>query len=365
MVNEINSDFFIRDYEKNLYAEEFCRDYLRGTRPRFVFGTNEYAVSIAECSSVDGFIDEFTTDQVFLGKKIVKLDDLPEDALVVSSVVGRPLSVRRKLADRGCSALDYFSFRAYSGLPLKQVKFQDEFISTFPELNHKYNWLFELLCDEESRNTFRKIIDFRLSNNLDYMEGFVDAQDRQYFEDFLKLSREGEVFLDVGCFDGYTSEEFIKRAPNYHSVHVFEPEPKNMLTVKSRLGLFPKIIYHEFGLSNKPETLRFRSLGSASRVDAEGDVEIKVNRLENLLAEKFTFLKMDIEGGESLALEGARENIIAHHPRLAISVYHKVDDFWRIPEQILSYRSDYDIYLRHYTEGVDETVMFFIPRSGV
>ncbi len=40
-----------------------------------------------------------------------------------------------------------------------------------------------------------------------------------------------------------------------------------------------------------------------------------------------------------------------------------VDDFWRIPEQVLSYRDDYNIFLRHYTEGVSETVMFFIPKQ--
>ena len=28
---------------------------------------------------------------------------------------------------------------------------------------------------------------------------------------------------------------------------------------------------------------------------------------------------------------------------------------------VLSIRSDYKIYLRHYTEGIYETVMYFIP----
>lgn len=50
-----------------------------------------------------------------------------------------------------------------------------------------------------------------------------------------------------------------------------------------------------------------------------------------------------------------------NHPKIAISVYHKSSDFRKIPEQILSIRSDYKIYLRHYTESIYETVMFFIP----
>ena len=72
---------------------------------------------------------------------------------------------------------------------------------------------------------------------------------------------------------------------------------------------------------------------------------------------------MDIEGAESFAIEGAKETILKCHPKLALSVYHKKDDFWKIPEQIFNIRKDYDIYLRHYTEGTDETVMYFIPKE--
>jgi len=63
------------------------------------------------------------------------------------------------------------------------------------------------------------------------------------------------------------------------------------------------------------------------------------------------------------AIVGARQAIIKHHPRLAICVYHRFDDLWRIPERVLSFHDDYQIFLRHYTEGVDETVMFFIPQK--
>ncbi|MEQ9566287.1 MAG: FkbM family methyltransferase, partial [Pseudomonadales bacterium] len=64
------------------------------------------------------------------------------------------------------------------------------------------------------------------------------------------------------------------------------------------------------------------------------------------------------------ALRGARHTILEHHPKLAICVYHRADDFWKIPETVFSIRDDYDLYLRHYTEGVTETVMFFIPAGN-
>lgn len=72
---------------------------------------------------------------------------------------------------------------------------------------------------------------------------------------------------------------------------------------------------------------------------------------------------MDIEGAENEAIEGAKKTIMRCHPVLAISVYHKADDLWKIPNQVLEIRNDYKIYLRHYTEGIAETVMFFVPKD--
>ena len=64
-----------------------------------------------------------------------------------------------------------------------------------------------------------------------------------------------------------------------------------------------------------------------------------------------------------MAIEGMRNHILNDHPKMAISVYHKVDDFWKIPEQVFAIRHDYDIYMRHYTEGTDETVMFLCQNN--
>ena len=121
------------------------------------------------------------------------------------------------------------------------------------------------------------------------------------------------------------------------------------------------INFYPLGLSNKKQTLMFSTNGSASRISKEGNIRINVDKLDDIINIQFSFLKMDIEGGEQEALEGARELIKKHSPKLAISVYHKGNDLWAIPEQVLSYQKNYDLYLRHYTEGIVETVMFFIP----
>jgi FkbM family methyltransferase len=241
--------------------------------------------------------------------------------------------------------------------------FWASFKSDYEANRNKYDWIEKLLSDEESHRIYKNIVDFRLSANLAHMNGYTDQQPVQYWEDFLGLKQEGEVFVDVGGFDGFTSEEFIKRCPDFGAVYIFEPEQKNMRACKERLDKFSNVHFMLMGLSNQKGTVKFLPGGSSSVISEDGTYEILVDTLDDCVDDAVSYIKMDIEGAESIAIEGAEKTILNHHPRLAICVYHKPDCLWKIPEQILAIRDDYNIFLRHYTESVTETVMFFIPRN--
>jgi len=114
-----------------------------------------------------------------------------------------------------------------------------------------------------------------------------------------------------------------------------------MQIAKERLAKYNNIVFHQLGLSNTKATLRFDTGGSSSKISQEGDVTIEVDRLDDIIDEKVTFIKMDIEGAEPQAIDGARETIAKYHPKLAISVYHRKDDLWAIAQQILAIREDY------------------------
>ncbi|MBD3839987.1 MAG: FkbM family methyltransferase, partial [Epsilonproteobacteria bacterium] len=103
----------------------------------------------------------------------------------------------------------------------------------------------------------------------------------------------------------------------------------------------------------------------SSRVSESGHISIPTDTLDHLIDTPPTFIKMDIEGSESDAIDGARETIARYHPILAISIYHKSSDFWKIPQQVLQIYNGYALYVRHYTESIYETVMFFIPPERI
>lgn len=74
-------------------------------------------------------------------------------------------------------------------------------------------------------------------------------------------------------------------------------------------------------------------------------------------------IKIDIEGEEMNALNGMQNLIMQYHPILAISIYHSPMDFYKIPRYILGLRADYKLYFRHYSQGIIESVAFFIPKN--
>ena len=67
---------------------------------------------------------------------------------------------------------------------------------------------------------------------------------------------------------------------------------------------------------------------------------------------------MDIEGSELNALRGAEKTIKKFRPKLAISLYHRQDDFITIPEYLNNLNVGYNFYLDHFTIHHEETVLF-------
>lgn len=67
---------------------------------------------------------------------------------------------------------------------------------------------------------------------------------------------------------------------------------------------------------------------------------------------------MDIEGAEVGALLGARKTIMKNKPKMAICVYHKFEDLYKIPCLIKEIEPSYKLILRQHEEWPCETVCY-------
>ena len=351
------------EYE-NSYAKDFARLFMtEGSEyKKFLFGTNNLAIELSKILPVDGYINTYSDKKEFMGKPLLnKIEAIPENALVLSCVyLGSIIIIMRKLSKFRFRSCDCYSFIKAAKLPIELFHFTGwkEDIETHRE---KYNTVFDRLEDEESKNVFQNLVNFKFSGDTKYLEGFNPPTDEQYFDDCLELP-DNPVFADIGGYDGLTTKKFIEHYPSYKEVFFFEPEAKNIKTAKENLSDYKNIHFIQKGLSDKNTTLHFSVNESASMICEDGESSIEVAKLDDVVNSEINFLKMDIEGAEGGAIEGAKNTIKKWHPNMAICVYHKPDDFWKIPEQVLSIRDDYKLFMRHYTQGSDETVMFFIPK---
>ena len=335
------------------------------TIKKYILGRNESAKKLSKVIEFDAFIDDFTDEISYLGERILKTKDIETDSIVIScSLAIYPFSAMESVKKHGVEKiLTYLDVMKYSSNNLLAMDFIDNAYSDLKNNLGKYKDIYIRMMDEESKKVFSDILNFRKNKDLHHMEGYSVDFVGQYFEGFLNL-KPGEVFIDAGGYDGQTSIEFIKHCPEYKSIYIFEPSAENLVLAEKNLKNYKNIQFLTKGLSDKKEVLSFDPVaGSASSISQHGTVKIHVDTMDALVTEKVSFIKMDIEGAESLAIDGMKNHILNDYPKLAISVYHKPDDFWRIPEQILAIRDDYDLYMRHYIEGTDETVMFFMPRA--
>jgi FkbM family methyltransferase len=334
--------------------------------PVYVLGRNKYAQRVSRAVAVAAYIDDTTEEKLYLGRPVIRMAELPRDCVVVSCVVNaRPLTALDRLQAAGVrQVIDYCTLSRLGPGVFAPVDYSAGASEDIRENLDRYQWLFDRLADDTSREHLAKVLRFRLTMDLEQMRGFSLAVDRQYFEEFLTF-RAGDVFVDGGGYDGDTSARFVARNNAYKRIYYFEPVPAMMEISQRRLAGLRDIRFLEKGLFSCNGRLSFDAAADdASRLSATGQTEIEVVRLDDEVPEPITFLKLDIEGAEHEALLGAADHIRSDIPMMAIAIYHAPGDFWRVPLRVLEINAGYRVYVRHYTEGILETVMFFVPANS-
>ena len=62
-------------------------------------------------------------------------------------------------------------------------------------------------------------------------------------------------------------------------------------------------------------------------------------------------------------MRGAEASIRRFRPVLAVALYHRLRDFWEIPDFIAGLGLGYRFYFDHFTIYEEETILFAIPAS--
>ena len=222
-------------------------------------------------------------------------------------------------------------------------------------------------ADDASRDEYVAQLGWQLLV-LTEMPAWLPAQETYFPSGVIQLG-DAESFVDCGAFDGDTLRAIIDRSGGrFERITAMEPDPTNFANLARFVATLPsemqsRITLHNVAAHSHRATLRFESGdGAGSNLSEGGDVEVQAASLDELLAkESPSFLKMDIEGAEPLALAGARTTLARHAPKLAICLYHQREHLWQIPRIILEANPRYRLWLRRHSDESWETMCYAVP----
>lgn len=228
----------------------------------------------------------------------------------------------------------------------------------------EYLEMLDALSDCWSRSLLARLILYRYTWDLSLSRGIKSAG-MHYFKDVMELG-EQESFVDAGGFDGDTLRDFLQvTGGNFASYVYLEPEEQAFHKVKGAYGTDARISFYQQGLSDEAGTLHFDTSGGGDqgRVSAQGSQVIHMTTLDALDI-KPTLIKMDIEGAECAALDGAENTIRKYLPKLAICIYHKPNDLVEVYRRLLNY-GYHKFYIRAEADSLDyEMVMYALASGG-
>lgn len=238
---------------------------------------------------------------------------------------------------------------------LKRMHDRVYILNNIVRISDAYN----LLEDEASRTTFRDVLRYRITGDDKFLKRNMVLP--QYFcTDIFEFS-DHEIFVDGGACQGDSVIDFMNFVDNkYDKIYAYEVNKNYYLAMEalfenSEIQLFKK------GLYSHETKLYFLESAHGSRVLEEpvSDESIEVTSIDESIDGEVTFIKMDIEGSELKALEGATKTIQRCKPKLAICAYHKENDLWEVPLKIKEILPEYKIYMRQHYDVLDEETVCY------
>ena len=284
-----------------------------------------------------------------LEKSYYLLSDEYSKNIFISAIISRTTKYN------GLSFILYYSnsWKYYYDLYLAKT---DETI----EINNSKLYLYDL-----SKLSFSKDVKLFYTQKQLFETYFLE----QYRYKDKVMVEKGDYVIDGGACYGDTalyfstlcgesgkvfSFEFIK-----NNIEIFNKNIKLNINLSNRIKLIENPLYNvsnvDLLISNDGPSSSINN--NDSKNNSYKSISIDDFVIQNNI-EKIDFIKLDIEGAELDALNGAKETIIKYKPKLAICLYHQNSDFYNIPLYINSIVPEYKFYFDHFALNNWSSILF-------
>jgi FkbM family methyltransferase len=346
-------------------------------RPVWIFGAGQFgrdvcAVLLDAGFAVVGFIETTPREQTVLGLPVVSWTQLEPEQVKAQLVVGifnrgMPLDQLAELATAAgfTEILMPWDIYAQFGGRLGWrfwLSGPEVILDNLPAIEQT----FHALGDDESRRCLLQICAFRLGRNLGYASFSNDEP--QYFNALTLDSLAGKPidYVDGGAYNGDTFHELANQV-EVGNAWLFEPDPENFAALaKAARGMQARSVCLPLAVADAYRILSFSGgNGEGGTISDDGTVRIAAVALDDVLpTQRVDFIKLDVEGAEIQALRGAAQLIQRSRPVLAISLYHRPQDIWEIPEQLSALCPNYKFYIRQHYYNSFDSVLYAVPERA-
>lgn len=350
-------------------------DYLEKTaKPILIYGRGNAAETIAaelekRGKEPAGFFssDGFVRDKTFLGYPVTSFEEAQArfgpDCIVLLAFGTHREDVLQTIL-RVAERTEFYA----PDLPVAGGRLFDK--AYYASHRRQMQEAFETLADDQSRRVFRNVISYKLSGQISYL---LDC-DTPAEENWRLLAPSPDrTFVDLGAYTGDTVSFYLQMlgsAENGNTaadplILAVEPEPRNFRKLQETvadLGL-TRCRCVQAVIGDHAGTAQIAKGGGRGSRSAK-TATVSAETLDHLLdGRPAHIVKIDVEGAESAAIRGAAETIKKHRPAMLVSAYHRTDDLWSLPLQVLALCPDYQVFLRRgRCLPAWDLDYFFIPR---
>ena len=207
------------------------------------------------------------------------------------------------------------------------------------------------LADDRSKEVFDGIIEYRLTGKIAPLTATCDGREEVFR--ILHPARY-RYYLDLGAYNGDTVRELLTYQPDLQKIWALEPDRRSfrkLMESAEREGFSPLLTAEQAGAWERDGTLYVSDEGSRNShlmQSPEGKCKpVAVRSPDSFLGgAQVDLIKYDVEGAEWEALRGSADAIARWKPDLAVSLYHRAEDLWRLPLLVHGMVPTHKLYLR-------------------
>ena len=137
---------------------------------------------------------------------------------------------------------------------------------------------YALLADGLSRETFRDMVEYKLSGKPEYLYR-CESRPAEACKNILKLGN-SECYVDVGAYTGDTIHDFIEMTDGYERIFSIEPDARNFARLKSAVEGFARIVCWNVAAHEREGRITFAQRGGRNSAASGAGWTVPANSLD-------------------------------------------------------------------------------------